>query len=89
MRCSLRSAPAPGAFPTLIGWPFAWIEVSDQSLTFSAGRLVQFGRPRWQARRDQMTKTERTANGVRFFAEGFRDPWVDQGRFQARGSFAG
>jgi hypothetical protein len=76
VRSSLRYATAPGAFPTVVGWPFAWIEVGPELLTFSSGRLVPFGRVRWSVRRDDITKVERTQNGLRFYAEGFPDPWV-------------
>lgn len=76
IRCSLRYAPNPGSGPTLIGWPFAWMEITTDSITFSAGRFVPFGRPKWEVRKAALTKLERTRGGVRFIAEGFSDPWI-------------
>lgn len=76
LRCSLRYAPAAGAFPTVVGWPFAWMEVSPDSLTFSTGRLVPFSRTRWTVRRDEITQIDRTQHGLRFYAKTFSDPWV-------------
>lgn len=53
LRCSLRYVPAPGGGPpTTVGWPFAWLEVSEDQVTVAAGRLVPFdahdGRSRWR-----------------------------------------
>ena len=74
MRSSLRYSP-DGGFPWVIGFPFARLDIAADTLTFSAG-LVPFGRPRWTVSRDKVTKIERTQNGVRFYAEGFDNPWV-------------
>jgi hypothetical protein len=84
IRCSLRYAPNPGSGPTLVGWPFAWMEITADSVTFSAGRLVPFGRPRWEVRKAAITKLERTRGGLRFFAEGFSDPWIAGSLFPER-----
>lgn len=84
IRCSLRYAANPGSGPTLIGWPFAWMEITADSVVFAAGRLVPFGRPRWEMRRVAVTKIERTRGGVRFFAEGFSDPWIAGSLFPRR-----
>lgn len=51
LRCSLRYKPNPWAFPTVVGWLFAWVEVGDETLTFSSGRLVP-GRVSWTVRKN-------------------------------------
>jgi len=85
LRCSLRYYPVPGGgAPTLIGWPFAWLEISEQELTVAGGRLVPFGRPRWTVPRGRITRVEPTGKGVRFFADGIRDPWVVGSLFPQR-----
>lgn len=78
LRCSLRYAPAPGAFPTVTGWPFAWMEVTAETLTFGTGvgRLAPFSRSKWTVVRDDIAKIERTQSGVRFYAKNRPDPWV-------------
>jgi hypothetical protein len=76
LRCSLRFSSIPGAFPSVVGWPFAWMEITAQSLTFSTGLLLPFSRARWSVRRDAITKIERTQHGVRLYTEEPPDPWV-------------
>lgn len=83
LRCSLRYA-REGGFPEVIGFPFARLDIDDDSLTFSGGRLVPFGRPHWTVRRDQITKLEPTSRGVRFYADGFSTPWVVASLFPRR-----
>jgi hypothetical protein len=73
LRCSLKYSPR-GGFPVLIGYPFARLDIYDDRLTFSAGRLLSV--PRWTVQRDRITKLERTQRGVRFYAEGFDSPWL-------------
>jgi hypothetical protein len=73
LRCSLKHAPAPRAFPTLIVWPFAWLEVTPETI-LSAGKLAPIGRPRWSVPREAITTIERTQNGLRFHAEDLPDP---------------
>ena len=75
LRCSLRFV-REGGFPEVVGFPFARLDIHGDALPFSGGGLLPFGRPRWTVRRDQVTKLERTQNGVRFYAEGFDNPWV-------------
>jgi hypothetical protein len=85
LRCSLRYFPEPGGGPpTTVGWPFAWLEVSEGNLTVAAGRLVPFGRPRWTVPVDRITRVEPTQQAVRFFADGFHDPWVIASLFPNR-----
>jgi hypothetical protein len=67
---------ASSGFPEVIGFPFARIDFYPDILVFSAGRGVPFGRPHWSVARDKIWKIERTQHGVRFYAEGFKDPWV-------------
>jgi hypothetical protein len=83
LRSSLRYS-REGGFPVLIGFPFARLDIEDDTLTFSANRLVPSGRPRWSVRRDKITKIERTQNGLRFYAEGFDNPWVVASLFPSR-----
>jgi hypothetical protein len=52
------------------------MEVTPETITFSAGKLVPFGRPRWSVQREAITRIERTQNGLRFHGEGLPDPWV-------------
>lgn len=81
IRCSLRYVSFHGVWPTLIGWPFAWIRFSDDAIEFSSGRLAQslippFGRPYFRVDRSSITMIERTQKGVRIFASGLDDPLV-------------
>ncbi|MHB8498907.1 MAG: hypothetical protein ACYDES_13160 [Acidimicrobiales bacterium] len=80
LRSSLRYAPAHGAFPTVVGWPFAWIEVAAETLTFSTGRLVPGG-VRWTVNRSDITRIEATQHGLRFYAAGIPEPWVTASLF--------
>lgn len=76
LRCSLRYMSS-GGFPMLIGFPFARLDISEDELTFSAGFIVPFHRPRWTIKRSQISKLERTqGGGVRFYANGNPSPWV-------------
>ena len=79
VRSSLRYMARSG-FPEVIGWPFSRIDIYDDVLVFSVGRGVPFqralGSPDLRVRRDQIRKVERTQRGVRFYADGFEDPWV-------------
>lgn len=84
LRSSLRYAPAPEAFPTVVGWPFAWIESSEECLAFGTGMFAPFRRERWRVERDKISRVERTQGGVRFYAEGFPDPWVTASLFPNR-----
>ena len=68
----------------MIGFPFARLDIHEDTLAFSGGRGLPFGRPRWTVRRDQITKLERTQHGVRFYAEGFDNPWVVASLFPRR-----
>ena len=83
LRSSLRYS-RDGGFPRLIGFPFARLDIDGDTLTFSAGHLVPFGRPQWIVSRDKITKIERTQNGLRFYAEGFDNPWVVASLFPGR-----
>lgn len=83
LRSSLRYS-RDGGFPRLIGFPFARLDIAADTLTFSAGYLVPFSRPRWTVSRDKITKIERTQNGLRFYAEGFDNPWVVASLFPNR-----
>lgn len=83
LRTSLRYS-RKGGFPTLIGYPFARLDIEDDTLTFSAGHFVPFSRPQWSVRRDAITRIERTQNGVRFYAMGFDNPWVIASFFPGR-----
>ena len=81
VRSSLRYVSDHGAMPTVIGWPFAWIEFSSEAIDIFDGRLVPawippHGRPKIHVERSSITKIERTQNGIRIFASGFDDPWV-------------
>lgn len=84
LRCSLRYSENPGSGPTVIGWPFAWIEINADTLTFSAGKLVPFGRPRWAVPKDSLIKIERSSGGLRFYADGISDPWIAGSLFPKR-----
>jgi hypothetical protein len=83
LRSSLRYSP-DGGIPRLIGFPFARLDIAADTLTFSAGHLVPFGRPQWTVSRDKIMKIERAQNGVRFYAEGFDNPWVVASPFRSR-----
>ena len=82
LRSSLRYS-FDGGFPRLIGFPFARLDIATDTLTFSA-RHMPFGSPRWTVSRAKITKIERTQNGVRFYAEGFDNPWVVASPFTNR-----
>jgi hypothetical protein len=82
LRSSLRYSW--NGVPTVIGFPFARLDIEADTLTFSAGHLVPFDRPHWTVSRDRIKKIERTQMGVRFYAEGFRDPWVVASLFPTR-----
>jgi hypothetical protein len=82
LRSSLRYS-RDGGLPRVIGFPFARVDIEEDTLTFSAGRLVP-GRPQWTVSREKVTKIEQTQNGVRFYAEGFDDPWVTASLFPKR-----
>jgi hypothetical protein len=85
MRCAIRYFTAPDGGPiAIVGWPFGWLEVTDSQLTVAAGRLVPFGRPRWSVPREGIARVEPTQRGVRFFTDGFRDPWVVGSLFPGR-----
>jgi hypothetical protein len=83
LRCSLRFL-RDGGFPEVIGFPFARMDIYEDTLAFSGGRGLPFGRPRWTVRRDQILKLERTQHGVRFYADGFDNPWVAASLFPER-----
>ena len=83
LRCSLRFS-RDGGFPEVIGFPFARIDISEDTLAFSSGRRLPFGRRQWTVRRDQITKLERTQHGVRFYADGIQSPWVVASLFPRR-----
>ena len=82
LRCSLRFSRR-GGFREVIGFPFARLDIDDDSLAFSGPRLLPF-RPRWTVPRDQITTLERTQRGVRFYAQGFDNPWVVASLFPRR-----
>jgi hypothetical protein len=68
----------------LIGFPFARLDIAADTLTFSTGHSALWGGPQWTVSRDKITKIERTQNGVRFYAEGFDNPWVVASLFPKR-----
>lgn len=83
LRCSLRFL-RDGGFVEVIGFPFARLDIDEDTLAFSGSRGLPFGRPLWAVRRDEITRLERTQNGVRFYAEGFDNPWVVASLFPRR-----
>ena len=83
LRCSLRFVGDSGS-PEVIGFPFARLDICGDTLAFFGGHGLPFGRPRWTIRRDQISRLERTQNGVRFYAEGFDSPWVVASLFPHR-----
>ena len=58
--------------------------MSGDSMTFGAGCLVPFHRASWRVQREKVSRVERTHRGVRFYAEGFADPWVAASLFSDR-----
>jgi|SRR5579875_1260003 len=75
LRSSLRYVPASG-FPAVVAFPFARIDFYADALVFSAAWGVPFGRPKWSVDREKIQRVQRTRRGVRFYADGFKDPWV-------------
>jgi hypothetical protein len=73
-----------GGPPEVIGFPFARLEIQEDSLSFSGARWLPFGRPHWTISRDKITKVERSRNGVRFYADGIPSPWVAGSLFPRR-----
>ena len=71
----------PSGFPEVVGFPFARIDFYADTLVFSVGRGVPFGRPRWSVDRRKILRVEPTQRGVRFYAEGFKEPWVTASLF--------
>src|SRR5882757_10029113 len=79
LRVALRYMGLSG-FPAVVGWPLARLEIHDEVLVFAVPRFLPFrsitGTPGRTVRRDTIKKIERTQHGVRFYADGFDDPWV-------------
>lgn len=82
LRCSLRFRGRKGR-PVVVGYPFARMEIDGNTLTFTTGRMAIFDRASWSVKRNQIKKIQQTQRGVRFFAEGFDDPWVVASLFTA------
>ena len=87
LRVALRYVGLSG-FPAVVGWPLARIEIHDEVLVFAVPRVLPFrsiaGNPCRTVRRDKIKKIERTQYGVRFYADGFEDPWVIASIFPRR-----
>ncbi len=79
IRSSLRSSD--GGIPWVVGFPFAKIVFDGDSLTFKGGLFRGVFRT---VTRTQVVRIERTQRGVRWFAEGFDQPWVTASLFPAR-----
>jgi hypothetical protein len=79
IRCSLRFGD--GGIPRVVAYPFAKIVIDGDHLSFSGG---VFGRQVRELTRSQVVRSERTQRGVRWFADGFDQPWVTASLFPAR-----